>query len=132
MDVPMTRINLVPPGELHDRHLVAEYRELPRVFRLAADAAARGETPHDRRSPRSYVLGTGHVRFFYGRLGFLRDRHRALVAEMRRRGFRVSHPEPPPHADLLGDEWWRTWEPSEAEVAVNRGRIEERLRDMVG
>ena len=30
----MTRINCVPVTELHDRHLVAEYRELPRCFAL--------------------------------------------------------------------------------------------------
>ena len=37
----MTRINCVPVEELHQKHLVAEYRELPRVFRLA-EAAATG------------------------------------------------------------------------------------------
>ena len=31
----MTRINVVPPRLLLDEHLLAEYRELPRVFALA-------------------------------------------------------------------------------------------------
>lgn len=28
----MTRINVVPVTELTDKHLLAEYRELPRIF----------------------------------------------------------------------------------------------------
>lgn len=31
----MTRINCVPVRELGGKHLVAEYRELPRVYALA-------------------------------------------------------------------------------------------------
>lgn len=38
----MTRINLVDPSTLHTKHLIAEYRELPRVFALAEAAAFRG------------------------------------------------------------------------------------------
>lgn len=38
----MTRINLIPPSELHYKHLVAEYRELPRVFGLVRRAQANG------------------------------------------------------------------------------------------
>jgi deoxyribonuclease V len=30
----MTRINLLPPSELADQHLLAEWRELPRIFGL--------------------------------------------------------------------------------------------------
>ncbi len=32
----MTRINLVPPSELCDQHLLAEYRELTRIPNLVA------------------------------------------------------------------------------------------------
>ena len=30
----MTRINLLPPSQLADQHLIAEWRELPRIFGL--------------------------------------------------------------------------------------------------
>lgn len=30
----MTRINLLPASELTDQHLIAEYRELPRIFTI--------------------------------------------------------------------------------------------------
>lgn len=61
----MTRINVVDPALLSGAHLVAEYRELPRVFALALEASMRGETPTDPRNPREYCLGPGHVRVFY-------------------------------------------------------------------
>lgn len=41
----MTRINCVPVEELSGPHLVAEYRELPRVFALAEKAAAPSRSP---------------------------------------------------------------------------------------
>lgn len=60
----MTRINCIPPRELSREHLIAEYRELPRIFALVRAAIARGESPDDPRNPTSYTLGAGHVRFF--------------------------------------------------------------------
>ena len=119
----MTRINCIPVEELSAPHLVAEYRELPRVFALAHKAAARG----DPRGPACYTLGTGHVRFFYVRLAYLARRHQALVAEMRRRGYqprfegirRTDFPEIP-------DACWQDWTPTPEAMALNRARIAER------
>lgn len=54
----MTRINLVEPRYLTDEHLLAEYRELPRVFTYVD----RHGIAEDR--PESYKLGKGHVKFF--------------------------------------------------------------------
>lgn len=63
----MTRINCVPVQELSGPHLVAEYRELPRVFALVRKAALRGSFSQ----PETYTLGKGHVLFFYTRLEYL-------------------------------------------------------------
>lgn len=124
----MTRINCVPVEELHDKHLVAEYRELPRVFKLMRKAQARGEAPTDGRNPREYVLGTGHVRFFYNKGLYLLRRQKALVAEMQRRGFNPQFTDP---SELLPDglDLWRMmdWTPDEKALALNRSRIAERL-----
>lgn len=100
------------------RHLVAEYRELPRVFPLAIRALSRGDTS----GPSEYTLGTGHVRFFYKRLGYLTNRFNLLVTEMERRGYKPQFkraPVAPP--ELMGD-----WEPTQAAIEVNRMRISER------
>lgn len=124
----MTRINCIPPSELTGPHLVAEYRELPRVFALVKAAILRGETPADRRNPRAYTLGTGHVRFFYTRLGYLAKRQASLVAEMQTRGYA---PQFTATNELLIDippEWCCDWEPSDEAMVINRARIAERLR----
>lgn len=119
----MTRINCVPVQELSGPHLVAEYRELPRVFALAQKAAARGTLTQ----PERYTLGKGHVLFFYTRLAYLARRHRQLVAEMKRRGYRPSFDgvQRQQFPDIP-DAFWGDWEPDEAALLINRARIAER------
>jgi len=114
----MTRINCVPPEELSGPHLVAEYRELPRVFGLIRKARPGP-------APAEYVLGPGHVRFFYDKAGWLLRRQRALIDEMIRRGYRPTHTEPAPLAAGLpmGD-----WTPDERAMALNRARLAERSK----
>lgn len=116
----MTRINLVPPAELCDQHLLAEHRELTRIPNAVAKGrfALRGQ-------PADYVLGTGHVRFFFDKLAFLKTRYDALHAECRARGFRVQYIWP----DALPDDaaLWRDYEPTETALQVNRERIALRM-----
>ena len=38
----MTRINVVPVEELTNKHLMAEYHEITRIFRLVREAQNRG------------------------------------------------------------------------------------------
>ncbi|AGT07788.1 pyrimidine dimer DNA glycosylase/endonuclease V [Paracoccus aminophilus] len=123
----MTRINCIPPEELTGPHLVAEYRELPRIFTLVRAAIARGERPSDPRNPRDYRLGAGHVRFFYPRLGYLAQRQAALVAEMLRRGYAPGFTETAHLLDGIAPEWCQDWEPTAPAQALNRARIAERL-----
>lgn len=121
----MTRINVVPPSELSDKHLGAEYRELPRIFGLVRAAAERGERPTDSRNPAEYVLGKGHVRFFYPRLGYLQKRYEQIVAECYKRGRKVSFAEAPTPKGI-SEEWFGDWVPDDAAMALNRQRILER------
>lgn len=125
----MTRINVVPVHELAREHLVAEYRELPRVFALAYKAHTSSR-PWTNNQPREYTLGTGHVIYFYDKLGFLADRHAQLVQEMLRRGYR------PNHVSSLRDLWqgrlpeayWKSYEPTKEAIRINWERIDKRLR----
>lgn len=122
----MTRINVISPHLLSDAHLGAEYRELPRVFGQVRAAIARGEKPDDPRNPKQYVLGTGHVRFFYNKLGFLALRYWDLVEECRYRGRKVTHPTVSEKVWEIPNEWWNDWVPPEAAKALNISRINER------
>lgn len=123
----MTRINCIPPQELTGPHLVAEYRELPRIFTLARAAIERGEKPDDPRNPRSYTLGKGHVRFFYPRLGFLVKRQKALIDEMLRREYQPSYRTAEHLIENIPALWCADWQPDEAAIALNKARIAERL-----
>lgn len=117
----MTRINCVPPEELSRQHLVAEYRELPRVFALADKAYPKRDKFV---APSQYTLGTGHVKFFYQRLAYCSRRFFQLKEEMLRRGYKPSYQYPP--LVEVGTEWFQDWEPDAAALALNRQRILER------
>ena len=127
----MTRINCIPPSELHAKHLVAEYRELPRVFTLATKAFQRESlTAFNKSIPAKYLLGTGHVRFFYNKLGYLHIRFHQLVEEMRSRGFSPSSElvdSVNNSAITFPSVLYNDWEPTLEAQAINRERIADRL-----
>lgn len=124
----MTRINCIPPAELTGQHLVAEYRELPRIFALVRAAINRGEQPDDPRNPLEYRLGAGHVRFFYSRLGYLAKRQAALVAEMQARGYRPAFTDTDRLLEGFPAAWCQDWQPTTEALAANRARIADRLQ----
>lgn len=124
----MTRINCITPSKLTGPHLVAEYRELPRIFALVRAAIERGEQPSDKRNPQAYTLGKGHVRFFYPRLGYLAKRQAALVAEMLARGYAPTFTNAAALLDGFPQEWCGDWEPTQEAIRINRERIAFRLK----
>lgn len=115
----MTRINVIHPKHLTDQHLIAEYRELPRVFALA-----RPITPE----PTEYTLGKGHVQFFYTRTHFLARRQVVLIRECLTRGFNIQHvtaPDPVPGCD--GD-----WTPTVEAAGINLARLDDKIKQRPG
>ena len=128
IDYIMTRINVVPIASLSGSHLCAEYRELPRVFALAHKASVSSK-PWTDKQPKSYTMGTGHVIWFYDKLGFLAKRHSELVKEMLSRGYK------PTMTACLKEQWqdkipsgyWKDYVPTEAALQINKERIDKRL-----
>lgn len=84
----MTRINLVDPEVLTNAHLMAEYRELPRIFTAVAKDPVYAQTVQ---KPQHYVLGKGHVIFFYDKLGWLFQRYNKLYHELIERSYAIDH-----------------------------------------
>ena len=85
----MTRINVIPVEILKNDHLLAEYRELPRIFtaiykKIEQDQAFEQITKD---IPDSYKLGSGHVTFFYNKLRYLYKRYTNLIDELHKRGY---------------------------------------------
>lgn len=95
------------------------------MFALAQAAYDRGELPTDHRNPKDYTLGTGHVRFFYPRLGYLEKRFKLLVSEMKERGFKPNHMHTP--LVWLPPDWITDWEPDDKALRINRERIALRM-----
>lgn len=124
----MTRINVIPPEELCDQHLLAEFRELTRIPNRVKRRIEEGKVEPPAHAPDRYVLGEGHVLFFYDKLKFLRRRYIALGAECEARGFKVTPRWP---TMLYCQEVWKDYEPDLAARTLNRERIAERHRAMV-
>lgn len=127
----MTRINVIPVHELHTKHLVAEYRELPRVFALILAAQMRGETPATINAPKEYVLGTGHVKFFYDKVLYLARRFDQLVTEMLHRGYNPKYLDVRSKMFGIDQMWMNDWKPPYAALRLSRKRITERLEIML-
>jgi deoxyribonuclease (pyrimidine dimer) len=115
----MTRINCIPVTELTNKHLVAEYRELPRVFKLARPAPD---------APLEYTLGKGHVLFFYDKLKYCYQRQKELYNEMLKRGFKPTFDPEGLKAFYQHTNVWNDWTPTPEALAINRERIRQRLQ----
>jgi deoxyribonuclease (pyrimidine dimer) len=84
----MTRINLVDPAVLTNAHLMAEYRELPRIFTAVAKDPIRAQAIQ---KPQHYCLGKGHVIFFYDKLHWLIKRYNSLYHTLIARNYALDH-----------------------------------------
>lgn len=116
----MTRINCgIPPAELSDRHLIAEHREIKRVPNLVSS----GRYSLDGQ-PSEFVLGTGHIKFFYTRLGYLLSRYVQLRDECLARGFRVQ--DYSGAWDRVPESMMGGYDPTDRDRDIVRERIKER------
>jgi deoxyribonuclease (pyrimidine dimer) len=128
----MTRINLVPPSELHDQHLFAEFREMKMVpMSLRRSLASRGLLGVLKMIPKDYTLGKGHVSFFYDKGLYLTIRYDQVKGELLRRGYNFDHTsildstgvwQLPGHGSL-----WCDYTPTDSALQIIRTRIAEKI-----
>lgn len=109
----MTRINTIPVQDLMDQHLIAEYREITRISKLARPLDDYGV----------YKMGAGHVKFFYNKGKYLRNRTQELYNECIKRGFNVTYKEYQLHPEGLN----KDWSPTNEDKKINLVRINEKL-----
>ena len=121
----MTRINVgIPPAELTGKHLIAEHREIKRIPNCVAKGKYNMEGIPDK-----FKLGTGHVKFFYNKLLYLKNRYLKLYAECIKRDFNVQNyikawdnvPK-----ELMGD-----YQPTKNDKKIIEQRIKEKLNEKV-
>lgn len=118
----MTRVNVVDPKELCQKHLIAEFREITRI----PNTINSGKAKLDGNYPNKYTLGKGHVKFFYPRLKWLKNRYDAVYTECLKRGYNVVYKWP----NSVPDRLYRDWTVTDEAVKINRERIEQRLKEM--
>lgn len=75
--------------------------------------------------PNQYVLGPGHVKFFFNKMKFLQHRFEQLVAEMLSRGYKPTYTDSsifiPADTSFYND-----YVPTEQAIELNLDRIRER------
>lgn len=120
------RSNLVPPSELTDQHLVAEWNETF-MFVSALNRTLNSKKGLDcRKIPTKFTLNKGHGYFFYNKGKYLARRYEMIRTEMLKRGFK-----PDPSRVFPREKWpdylWGDWTPSPEDVVISRKRIEEKI-----
>lgn len=122
----MTRINLTLVSELADQHLMAEYRELPRVFGAVRKHVQNGKKLKDFKISSVFILGTGHVTFFYDKLEFLRKRQTDLIMECLKRGFKIQDTTVQDISDIPA-EFRNDYVPTLDALKISQGRLDEKI-----
>ena len=122
----MTRINIVPVQELERPHLIAEYREIVRVFDIARKAQYE---IHKKKIPHLYTLGTGHCLFFIDKLKYITERYNSLCTEMVHRGYVCNRVEQSELERGIDRSLFWDYKVTDAALQLNRARISERLED---
>ena len=123
----MTRVNIVPPNELTDQHLIAEYREITMI------PAALHRTLNSKTGLRKnkisthYTLNAGHVYFFYDKGKYLHNRYYELIDEMKRRGFSPNPNRKFPVAVFRDNGLYKDWIPTIEDYKVIRERIQQKI-----
>lgn len=76
----------------------------------------------------AYTLGTGHVKFFYDKLGYIEKRYTALINEMLRRGYKPTYSNTM-RIDFsdIPNIFWKDWTPDANSVIINQQRIADRM-----
>lgn len=116
----MTRINVgMPPMQLTQQHLLSEHREMKRI----PNAVRRGNV-NMVGIPKQFTLGTGHVRFFYNKLGWLLARYRLVYEECIKRGYAVQDYS----GAWDGLDMGELYIPTKADIELIKQRIDDKLR----
>lgn len=125
----MTRINAgIKPIELCDQHANGEKFEITRIPNTILRGKAKTSPDN---IPEVFSLSTGHVKFFYNKIKYLKRRYLALCYELELRGFTVNIDLTPfdrieqEHPELFND-----WEETDAARQILLTRLQEKITTM--
>jgi deoxyribonuclease (pyrimidine dimer) len=112
-----------------DQHLFAEFREIKMVPKsLRRSLAVYTPVSALSRIPSSYVLGVGHVSFFYDKGAYLAERYEELKMELLRREYNINIDSPLDPDGMFKDERFnKDYTPTPGALALIRQRIAEKI-----
>ena len=125
----MTRINILPVGELHDQHLIAEYREITMVPAALKRTLASKNGLDKSKIPVKYTLNNGHVYFFYNKGRYLYNRYNNIILEMKKRGFKPNPKRKFPKKIFQDNNLYNDWFPTLTDYKIIRKRIESKIKE---
>lgn len=131
------RVNIVPPVELMDQHLMAEIREIKMLPKCLVRSLKSKNGVDWATLPQVYTMGPGHGKFFYDKMIFIVNRFRSLLDEASARGFQLKEGtmqllDATYDYGLIGalpPECKNTYEPTPEALAINRERIAQRIAE---
>lgn len=124
----MTRINLVPPTELTDQHLIAEYREIFMVAGSLRRTLLSKNGYNKSKVQKKYTLNKGHVYFFYNKGKYLHKRYLDLISEMKSRGFAPMETRMFPDKIFINNDLYNDWVPDNDDFLLIRKRINQKIQ----
>lgn len=126
----MTRISAgIRDKQMCDIHVRKERLEIIRIPNTIKKRLEEGKPINLKNLPEDFVLGTGHVRFFYNKLAYLHKRYLELTAEAIRRKTDVTDYED--SFKGLPPELYNDWEETPIARQLCQERITERLNGML-
>jgi len=120
----MVRINLVSPIELTDQHLIAEYDEILMLCGALTKTLKSKVGFQSHKISKSYVLGKGHIYFFFDKGKYLHRRFDELRQEMMSRGFTPTKMFP---VLLWPSNLYNDYTPTQEALQIVRERIKLRI-----
>jgi deoxyribonuclease (pyrimidine dimer) len=127
----MTRINAdLDPKRLTDQHLMAEYQELAMVH-ASLRRSLRSKPAHEvlKKIPAQYMLGKGHVTFFYNKLTFLEKRYLQLIAELKARNYNLNPNRKFIHEGEFPVEFYNDWQANNNDRRIIAERLVSRIKE---
>ena len=123
----MTRINIIDVSELHDQHLIAEYREITMVPASLNRTLSSKQGLLKEKISKRFTLNSGHVYFFYDKGLYLDKRYKQIVTEMKLRGFSPNSRRIFPIQIFKDNDLYNDWTPTIEGQKLIRQRIQERI-----
>ena len=123
----MTRINIIDVSELHDQHLIAEYREITMVPASLNRTLSSKQGLLKEKISKRFTLNSGHVYFFYDKGLYLDKRYNQIVTEMKLRGFNPDSSRVFPTKIFKDNDLYNDWTPTIEDQKLIRQRIQERI-----